>query len=285
MAKTYNDLYLDIRQRLRKAGVESAQLEARELICHATGKDQEQFLRDSRLYAPRPIEEQLETLVARRLAGEPVAYIIGEWSFYGMPIEVTPAVLIPRPDTEVIAARAIELAKMAGEHGRVLDLCAGSGCIGLAVAKHSDNCRIVLADLSEAALGVCRQNIRRNGLHSRVTTVQVDALGTPPDLLWDFNLIVCNPPYIRSGDIPGLDTSVKDYEPLAALDGGEDGLNFYRSVAKQWKSALRRTGTLLFEVGYDQAEDVSNILMENGYHNIAQHKDYNGILRGVEATL
>ena len=126
MAKTYNDLYLDIRQRLRKAGVEAAQLEARELICHAAGKSQEEFFKDSRLYAPRPVEEQLEADVQRRLAGEPVAYIIGQWNFYGLPLTVTPAVLIPRPDTEIIAARAIELAKAAGEHGRVLDLCTGS---------------------------------------------------------------------------------------------------------------------------------------------------------------
>ncbi len=129
MAKTYNDLYLDLRQRLRKAGVEAAQLEARELICHAAGKSQEEFLKDSRLYAPSPVEEQLELDVQRRLAGEPVAYIIGEWNFYGLPLTVTPAVLIPRPDTEIIAARAIELAKGAGAQGRVLDLCTGSGCI------------------------------------------------------------------------------------------------------------------------------------------------------------
>ena len=176
MAKTYNDLYLDIRQRLRKAGVEAAQLEARELICRAAGKSQEEFFKDSRLYAPRPVEEQLEADVQRRLAGEPVAYIIGQWNFYGLPLTVTPAVLIPRPDTEIIAARAIELAKAAGEHGRVLDLCTGSGCIGLAVAKHAENCRVVLGDLSEDALRICRQNARQNGLATRTTILTVDAL-------------------------------------------------------------------------------------------------------------
>lgn len=285
MAKTYNDLYLDIRQRLRKAGVEAAQLEARELICHASSKSQEEFLKDSRLYAPSPVEEQLERDIQRRLAGEPVAYIIGEWNFYGLPLTVTPAVLIPRPDTEIIAARAIELSKGAGPHGRVLDLCTGSGCIGLAVAKHTDNCRVVLGDLSEDALRVCRQNVRRNGLTARTTVMTVDALQPPTHFLGDFNVIVCNPPYIRSGDIPGLDVSVRKYEPKMALDGGEDGLRFYRYLAEHWKLALRRQGTLLFEVGYDQAEDVSELLSQYGYRNITQHKDYNGILRGVEATL
>lgn len=285
MAKTYNDLYLDTRQQLRKAGIEAAPLEARELLCCATEKKREEFLRDSRLYASRPVELKLEELLSRRLEGEPVAYIIGEWDFYGMTLEVDHTVLIPRPDTELIAARAVALAKMAGEHGRVLDLCAGSGCIGLTVGQHAENCRVVLADLSEDAIRICHRNTRRNNLQSRVSSIRVDAREDPPDLLWDFNLIVCNPPYIRSGDIPNLDASVRDYEPMLALDGGSDGLNFYRIISKKWKCALRRTGTFLFEVGYDQAEDVASILSENGYHNISHHQDYNGTIRGVEATL
>lgn len=285
MARTYNDLYLDTRQRLRKAGIESAQLEARELICYVTGKSLDDLIRDSRLYAPRPVEQKLESLLSRRLEGEPVAYILGEWNFYGLTLDIDHTVLIPRPDTEIIAERAIELAKMAGEHARVLDLCSGSGCIGLAVAQHAENCRIVLADLSEDAIRLSRKNARRNELQSRVTCIRLDAREDPPDLLWDFNLIVCNPPYIRTGDLATLDPSVRNYEPMLALDGGEDGLDFYRVIAKKWKPALRRTGTILFEVGYDQAEDVAAILSQCGYHNITRHKDYNGILRGVEATL
>lgn len=285
MARTYNDLYLDTRQRLRKAGIESAQLEARELICYATGKSLDDLIRDSRLYAPRPVEQKLESLLSRRLEGEPVAYILGEWNFYGLTLDIDHTVLIPRPDTEIIAERAIELAKMAGEHARVLDLCSGSGCIGLAVAQHAENCRVVLADLSEDAIRLSRKNARRNELQSRVTCIRLDAREDPPDLLWDFNLIVCNPPYIRTGDLATLDPSVRNYEPMLALDGGEDGLDFYRVIAKKWKPALRRTGTILFEVGYDQAEDVAAILSQCGYHNITRHKDYNGILRGVEATL
>ena len=167
----------------------------------------------------------------------------------------------------------------------MLDLCSGSGCIGLAVAQHAENCRIVLADLSEDAIRLSRKNARRNELQSRVTCIRLDAREDPPDLLWDFNLIVCNPPYIRTGDLATLDPSVRNYEPMLALDGGEDGLDFYRVIAKKWKPALRRTGTILFEVGYDQAEDVAAILSQCGYHNITRHKDYNGILRGVEATL
>ena len=151
MATTYNNLFLDTRRRLREAGVESAQLEARELVCAAAGKTREQFYRDMSLYTSGSVEEKLAVLVERRLAGEPVAYLIGEWEFYGLTLTVDPHVLIPRMDTEVLAERAILLAREAGEGARVLDLCAGSGCVGLAVAANVPGCRVVLADISEGA--------------------------------------------------------------------------------------------------------------------------------------
>ena len=282
MATTYNDLYLDTRNILRKAGVEMAQLEARELVCYAADKSREQFSRDMWLYASSTVEQRVKDLVARRLAGEPVAYIIGEWEFYGLTLDITRDVLIPRTDTEILAGRAIELAKAAGEGARVLDLCAGSGCIGLAVAQNAPNCRVVLADLSEAALRICKSNVRRCGLNARVTCVLADALEPPAASLWDFDIIVCNPPYIPSGDIPGLDVSVREYEPWSALDGGEDGLKFYRAIASRWNSALRLGGSLLFEVGINQAPDVEMILAEHGYENIRTTPDTAGIWRMVE---
>ena len=176
MATTYNNLYLDVRRRLREAGVEGAQLEARELVCAAAGKNREQYYRDMALYASDAVEEKLKELVERRLSGEPVAYIIGEWEFYGLSLTVNRDVLIPRMDTELLAERAILLARAAGEGARVLDLCAGSGCVGLAVAANVPDCRVVLADLSEAALKTCKQNIRRCDLNARVPCFQADAL-------------------------------------------------------------------------------------------------------------
>ena len=285
MAATYNNLYLDTRQRLREAGVESAQLEARELLCHAAGKSREQFYRDMALYASDPVEEKLAALVERRLAGEPVAYLIGEWEFYGLPLEVTRDVLIPRMDTEVLAERAILLARAAGEGARVLDLCAGSGCVGLAVAANVPTCRVVLADVSEAALKVCKQNVRRHELNARVTCVQADALQKPDAALWDFDVIACNPPYIPSGDIAGLDVSVRDYEPRSALDGGDDGLDFYRAITANWGSALRLGGSLLFEVGIGQAMDVGALLERSGFEDIQSTQDTQGIPRVVEGVL
>ena len=285
MATTYNNLFLDTRARLRKAGVEAAQLEARELVCYAADKSREQLYRDMSLYVSAELEKRVNELVERRLAGEPVAYLIGEWEFYGLTLEVTRDVLIPRMDTEVLAERAILLARAAGEGARVLDLCAGSGCVGLAVAANVPTCRVVLADVSEAALKICKGNVRRNELNARVTCVQADALQKPDAALWDFDVIACNPPYIPTGDLAGLDVSVRDYEPRSALDGGADGLDFYRAIAAQWGSALRLGGSLLFEVGINQAMDVAALLERSGFEDIQSTQDTQGIPRVVEGVV
>ena len=284
MATTYNNLYLDTRKRLKAAGVEMAQLEARELVCFAADKTREQFFRDLTLYASKEVEDRVEELTRRGLSGEPVAYIIGEWEFYGLPLDISREVLIPRSDTEVLAERAILLTRAAGDGARVLDLCAGSGCVGLAVAANAPDCRVVLADLSEGALRICKQNVRRNQLNARVTCVQADAMTAPAPALWDFDVIACNPPYIPHGDLANLDVSVRDYEPWGALDGGEDGLDFYRAVSARWGTALRLGGTLIFEVGIGQAPDVEQIMAQNGFENIVTHQDTRGIWRVVEGT-
>ena len=284
MATTYNNLYLDTRKRLKAAGVEMAQLEARELVCFAADKTREQFFRELTLYASKEVEDRVEELTRRRLSGEPVAYIIGEWEFYGLPLDISREVLIPRSDTEVLAERAILLTRAAGDGARVLDLCAGSGCVGLAVAANAPDCRVVLADLSEGALRICKQNVRRNQLNARVTCVQADAMTAPAPALWDFDVIACNPPYIPHGDLANLDVSVRDYEPWGALDGGEDGLDFYRAVSARWGTALRLGGTLIFEVGIGQAPDVEQIMAQNGFENIVTHQDTRGIWRVVEGT-
>ena len=285
MATTYNNLYLDTRKTLRAAGVEEAQLEAREIVCFAAGKTREQLFRDASFYASAEVEHQVAELVARRLAGEPIAYIIGEWEFYGLPLDISREVLIPRTDTEVLAGRAIELAQAVGEGARVLDLCAGSGCIGLAIAAHAPNCRVVLADWSEDAVRICKQNVRRNNLNSRVTCVRANALEPAPSALWDFDLIVSNPPYIPTGDISGLDVSVRGYEPLLALDGGPDGLDFYRAILSGWKNALRLGGSLLFEVGIGQADQVEKLMAQAGCDSIRSLQDTAGIWRVVEGVV
>jgi len=285
VATTYNNLYLDARRQLRAAGIPGAQLEAREIVCFAAEKSREAFFRDMSLYASDQVEERVKELTRRRLEGEPVAYIIGEWEFYGLTLDVSQEVLIPRMDTEVLAERAILAARAVGEGCRVLDLCAGSGCVGLAVAANVPECNVVLADISEGALRICRQNIRRCGLNARVTALSADAKLPPMPALWDFDVIACNPPYIPTADILTLDSSVKDYEPRQALDGGADGLDFYRAVASKWRGALRLGGRLLFEVGIHQARDVEHILTENGFVELERTQDTQGIWRVVSGTV
>ena len=284
MAITYNNLYLDIRQVFRDSGIEAATLEARELVCYAAGKTREELMRDARLYVPRLVEEKTRELVARHLAGEPVAYLIGEWEFYGLPLDISESVLIPRADTEVLAAQAIDYVKTL-DKPRVLDLCAGSGCVGLAIASQVKTCHVVLGEIDEGALRICRQNVRRNGLTTRVMPYQVDALQKPSVNLGEFDCIVCNPPYIPDGDMAGLDPSVRDYEPHLALRGGEDGLDFYRAVCDKWRDALRTGGRLCFEVGIGQADDVLRLMRSVGFGDIQVIPDTNDIPRVVFGTL
>ena len=284
MAITYNNLYLDIRQQLRKAGIEAATLEARELVCFGTGKSREDLARDGGLYASPELESQVRSLVDRHLAGEPVAYLICEWEFYGLPLDISRDVLIPRPDTEVLAGQAIEYIQTLGEC-RVLDLCAGSGCIGLAVASQAPQARVVLGEYSDAALKICRQNIRRNGLTGRVVPMQADAREKPERALGEFQCIVSNPPYIPRADLETLDASVKDYEPHLALDGGEDGLDFYQTISGKWKEALAPGGRLYFEVGIGQADTVLRIMRAQGFGDIQIVKDLHDIPRVVFGTL
>ena len=284
MAITYNNLYMDLRQELRQAGIEAATLEARELVCYASGKTRQELMRDARLYVPQSVEQQVRALADRHLAGEPVAYLIGEWEFYGLPLDISEHVLIPRPDTEVLAEKAIEFVSTLGEC-RVLDLCAGSGCVGLAIASQAPKARVVLGELSEGALRICRQNIRRNGLSGQVVPLPMDVMAGPPAHMGEFDCIVSNPPYIPRGDIAGLDVSVKDYEPLMALDGGEDGLDFYRTICRDWRDVMHPGTRLYFEVGIGQADDVLRIMRSVGFGDIQVVDDPAGIPRVVFGTL
>ena len=227
---------------------------------------------------------QLRAQFRRRLAGEPVTYLIGEWEFYGLPLDISESVLIPRPDTETLAEAAIGWLRQQ-EAPRVLDLCAGSGCLGLAIASQVPAARVVLGELSDGALRVCRQNIRRCGLTGRVTAMQLDALRPPLQRLGDFDCIVSNPPYIPSGDIPGLDASVRDYEPHMALDGGADGLDFYRAICAHWRSVLHPGSRLCFEVGIGQADDVLRLMRSVGFGDLEILPDPAGIPRVVLGDL
>jgi len=281
MSKTYSQLYIDCRKALKEADIEAHSLEARLLICFAAGKTQSELLRDMPLYTSNEVESRLDRFMHRRLCGEPVAYIMGSWDFYGLSLEVSPDVLIPRFDTEVMVEKALEIIRERNTAPRILDLCCGSGCIGLAMATQLPEARVLMLDKSRKALEVTRRNIRTHNLSARAICMEADALCPPSRNLGSFDYILSNPPYIATAEIESLDSSVKDFEPHSALDGGEDGLAFYRYIAKEWKSALRSGGWLFFEVGETQARDVVKIMRLEGYLNVDTEKDSAGIERVV----
>lgn len=284
MVKTYGELYQDTRRALLETeNAQDAGVLARMLICHVSGKDHARFLADRDLYAGEAIVEGVENGLKRLLSGEPIAYILGQWEFYGLPMIVSPKVLIPRDDTCAVAELAIKQSLFLHKDPRILDLCCGSGCIGLAVASRVKDAKVTLADVSMDALVVAKENTALNKLTGRVRCVQADALKPAFPFLGKFDLIVSNPPYITAGEMLELPVSVKDYEPHLALCGGEDGLDFYRSIAKNFAPALKPGGYLCFEFGMGQGDDVCRILETNGYTILERTRDYNSRERAVLA--
>lgn len=282
--KTYNDVYIETRKKLKAEGIESYGLEARLIASAAAGKTKEEFLRDMNLYINSEYEQRVNDMVETRLTGEPIAYVTGEWEFFGLPMVVNRDVLIPRIDTEVLAEKAIDrLQNMKSR--RVLDLCSGSGCIGITLAAKVPDSKVILVDNSLKAMRVARQNVLKNNVTRSVTCVDADAMFPPPVLLGRFDMIVSNPPYIPTEDIMGLDPSVRDNEPMAALDGGKDGLDFYHSITKKWKGLLKNGGCLMYEVGIGQFDDVVKIMEENGFEDIRVYKDTLEIERVVAGTI
>ncbi len=279
--KTYNELYINARNALKRSGIEAYALEARILVAGAAGKTVQQLLRDLSLYTTPQVEQAVLDCTARRLKGEPVAYITGAWEFYGLPLKVTPDVLIPRTDTELLVDVTKELLIGHKMDARILDLCCGSGCITCAVGHELPAAKLVAVDLSASALEICRANVALNRLSTRVICLQADATASPPLGIGSFDVIVSNPPYVASGEIAGLDSSVRDYEPIWALDGGQDGLRFYKAIIKYWKSLLRPEGLLIFETGEGQADDVAEMLMAAGFASCSVRKDTRGIERCV----
>ena len=284
MVKTLSELYLDARRvLLAQEDQQTASLMARNLLCQITGMTQEQVLAHRDKYVNETVCQQMDAAVQRLMNGEPLAYVLGKWEFYGLELIVTPDVLIPRDDTCAVAALAIQQSLFLDSKPRILDLCTGSGCIGLAIASRVKDAKVTLADLSQEALAVAKQNIALNHLTGRVSCVKANALEEPASFLGKFDLIVSNPPYISSRDMLELPHSVAGFEPRMALHGGEDGLKFYRAIAKNYAHALKPGGYLCFEFGDDQADDVCAILEANGYTILERTKDYNDRERAVIA--
>ena len=283
MVKKYADLYLDARRALLPKEGQFASNIARELVCAASGKTPEQMISDRDLYASEEVCELAESYVQRYVSGEPMPYILGQWNFYDMTLTVTPDVLIPRDDTMVVTELAVKKALFLDQNPRILDLCTGSGCIGLAIAKRVQDAKVTLGDISQAALRVARKNTLDQKLATRVKCLPIDAMKPAQEFLGTFDLIVSNPPYITTEEMEKLDPSVKNFEPHLALHGGADGLDFYRAIIQNYTSALKPGGWLCFEFGMGQEDAVCQLLAQADYEIVELRKDTADITRAVLA--
>ncbi|WP_294663450.1 peptide chain release factor N(5)-glutamine methyltransferase [uncultured Ruminococcus sp.] len=223
----------------------------------------------------------LAELTEKRLNHEPLQYLIGKWSFMGIDLLVGEGVLVPRDDTEVVTSLCIDYLSCK-ESPNVIDLCAGSGAISLALEKYA-NCKVTAVELSDKAFSYLTQNIKLN--NSAVNALNGDIFECHKDIADNsLDLIVSNPPYIKTADIASLQKEVQ-HEPAMALDGGESGLDFYRRIVPLWKSKLKAGGALAFELGEGQYDEVSRILADNGFGGITESIDFGGIQRAIIGTL
>ena len=238
-----------------------------------------------RMYLDKELTDEQEKyfleMIKERLNERPIAYIIGNREFMGLDFFVKEGVLIPRPDTETLVEEIIELCKNKSEQINILDIGTGSGSITVSLAKYIENSKVMSFDISDIPLEVGKINAINNEVDNKIEFVKSDVFSAIKDTEKQFDVIVSNPPYIPKKDIETLHTQVKDYEPYNALEGGEDGLDFYRQITKESIDYLKQGGILAYEVGHDQAEDVSEIMKSYGYTKIYKKKDIQGIDRVV----
>ena len=302
---TFRELLTEGRRRLEAAGIEEAENDARLLLLDTYRIDWCSLVSVYEMkvpvnppmppvsackVVPRRISHETEaggtylSVIDRRAAHVPLQYLTHEQNFCGADIYVDERVLIPRQDTEVLVAAALDLAAMLDGAPALLDLCTGSGCIPIALSRLGDFGSITAADLSADALEVAKMNAEQNGAEIRfVQSDLFEAFRKKAEAAERFDLITCNPPYIRSGDMAGLQPEVRDNEPSMALDGGEDGLDFYRRLAEEAGQFLNPGGCVCFEIGFDQAADVSALLENAGFQEVRVLKDLAGLDRVVTA--
>ncbi len=266
-------------EQFRAAGIESPELDARILICHALGLDHAGLAAAEKQELSGSGATQIEALAARRLAREPVARIIGEKEFWGLAFIVTPAVLVPRPETETVVEQALAVVDRTAAL-RIADLGTGSGAILLALLSELPQARGIGIDIAADALDVARANARRLGLAERADFALSDFAAVEGA----FDLVVSNPPYIASGNIAALSPDVREYDPHQALDGGPDGLTAYRAIAKIAPRLLAPAGHLVVEIGAGQESAVSELFVQTGLAIAAIRPDLSGIPRVLSAT-
>jgi len=268
-------------------GVDSPRLSAEMLLSYTLGLSRIELYTNFDKPVSQDKLNELRELVKRAARREPVQYIIGSTEFYSLRIELDKTCLIPRPETELLVERAIEWLRQAGGQRRVCDLCTGSGCVAVAIAKNYGQAEVIATDISDDALKWAARNVENHELNEKVRLLCGDLFDALIENLdnTEFDLIVSNPPYVSRAEFAGLDEKVKNYEPEDALLAGEDGLDVYRRIAKQAPAYLKKGGRLMLETGYRQGQAVSDLLEETGeFTEIEKEKDLNGNDRIVSAN-
>jgi len=275
-----------VTQYLAEKGIDSPRLSAELLLSHVLG------LKRIELYTQynEPVAEQqlsrLRELVKRAGQNEPIAYLVGKTEFYSMEINVTPDCMIPRPETELLVQRAVEFLRTRSGNQFVCDLCTGSGCIAVAIAKNYPNTRIIATDICDAALAAAAINVEKHRLQDKITLLSGDLFDPiiPQLDVGKFDLIVCNPPYVSSGEYEKLDKNVKDYEPRLALLAGDDGMDIYRRIIEKVDRFLKSDAALILEIGYAQGPAIQEMLEQTGiFTEIKIEKDLHNNDRIVSA--
>ena len=273
--KRANDVFISGRQILKDAGCESAGFDASCIFEYVYGITRTQLIVD-----PDRLVDESEyiSLCQKRAGGYPLQYILGSWEFMGLPFKVNESVLIPRPDTETLVEYIIKL----GKSPKILDMCTGSGCIGIALGHYMKDAEVTLADISESALAVARENAGIN--NADVKIINADLMDGSQKYFENesFDIIVSNPPYIKAGDKDALSGEVL-CEPHIALFSGENGTDHYKALINLWKDALKKDGLMVLESGYDTWQDTVLLFEEAGYADIETVKDIGGVTRLVRA--
>ena len=262
---------------LRQSGIDS--LDARILLKAVTGFDDIGLSVNSNMEVPSDINDKYVDMINRRIKNEPVAYITGTKEFMSLEFLVEPGILIPRPETEHIIEYVIDKNI---KNANVLDICTGSGAIAVSIASYLKDSTVTAIDISDKCIEIATKNAHKNNVSDRCKILKGDAL-KKLDFETQFDIVISNPPYIKSEDVFKLEKDVKEYEPHLALDGGDDGLMFYRIISKNAYEILKCGGIIIYEIGFDQAQDVCDILKDK-YTDIKVIKDFAGLDRIVTAT-
>lgn len=264
---------------LKKNGSESPRLDGEVILAHVLGCSRLHVMTEGDRVLSDGEYERFSKCISIRAQGMPVAYIIGRKEFMGLDFMVKPGILIPRADTEVVVENVIKACDGMGSLINIADVGCGSGAIGVSIAHYVRNAFVTMIDISDCAVDISRQNAALNHVEDRVRVIKGDLLY--PVMGEKFHVVVSNPPYIETGVVASLKRDVRDYEPHMALDGGPDGLEYYRKITEQAADCIVKGGMLVYEIGSDQAKCVTDILSDHGFEDISVNKDLSGLDRCV----